>query len=291
MNVTLHDKEIRIQINEGTIHHRVIENFVQKYFSNVLSLSSTKIIYHKHNETYQKKYFLNWLHTAYKKVNSEVEENFLQTLHSKLHLPIRVKINGRQSVLNGIRIKITFPHKNIMKLGIEALSDVPKTFFANKFRKNLISAHGNELSIKTTVSSITELRNILDREKILGLPATFVYNKVTIAKLFAKLDARLRAQNSGSNNHRYNYHKQKNNHQSISQEHLDLIESYKLLECKKEDGQTVIKRKYLQLVKEFHPDTVYGQTEDIIKKYTDKFQKIRDAYSIIQSDLDKEAVA
>ena len=69
----------------------------------------------------------------------------------------------------------------------------------------------------------------------------------------------------------------------------DIRDSYKLLKCHKEDSANVVKKKYLKLAKKFHPDTVYGQAEDIIKDYTHKFQKIRDAYAVIQNSQSKVA--
>ncbi|MCV6607438.1 MAG: J domain-containing protein [Campylobacterales bacterium] len=289
MIVSLHPSEIRIQIKEGSLHHKIIDNFVQKYFSNVLSLSSTTIIYHKKQEISKKKYFLNWLHSAYQKVNKEVEDGFLNQLQDNLNLPIRIKISGKKNILHGIKLKISFPHKNIMRLNVDALNDVPKTYFTNIFKKNLIDVYENQVDIQTTVSSVTELRKLLDRDKVLGLPITFIYNKVTIKKLFGKLDAKLRLKNGSKT--RFKSRKQTNNHVPITQEYQELLESYKILECKQEDSKAVIKRKYLKLAKEYHPDKVYGQTEDIIKDYTEKFQKIRDAYSIIQNNIEKREVA
>ncbi len=292
MVVTLHDSEIRIQVNEGSLHHKIIDNFVQKYFSNVLSLSSTVIIYHREYELSKKKYFLNWLHSAYKKVEPTVKESFLTDLQNSMKLPVRIRIMGKKNILNGIKLRITFPEKHVMRFSIDAINDVPKTYFINVFKKAVLSSNRREIDIKTTVFSVQELRKILDRDKVLGLPITFVYSQIIINRLFTKLDARLSGQESEKKTKsRFKYKRHKHNHVPIKEEHVVLLESYKILECRKEDPLDVIKRKYLKLAKAYHPDTVHGQPEDVIKEYTAKFQQIRDAFSTIQNNLGKRKAA
>lgn len=294
MEVEIAGREIRLTIEENSINHKIIDNFCKKNFSNILKLSNTMIIYHRDNELSKKKYFLNWVYTAYKKTNKQVKVEFLQELQSLYALPVRVKIKGKKNILHGIKIRITFPHKNLMRMNIEALNNVPVTYFSHVFKKGLIEVRGRDIDIKTTVTSITELRRILDRDKILGLPVTFTFNEKIVNKLFAKLDEKLKTKRSKthySNNSRFKNRERREhrNHHSINEEVEVLENSYKILNCLKDDSEKKIKKQYLKLVKEFHPDTVYGQGEDIIEHYTKKFQEISDAYSTIQKSLNKVA--
>jgi len=57
---------------------------------------------------------------------------------------------------------------------------------------------------------------------------------------------------------------------------------YILLNSHKNDSLTTIKKKYLKLVKIYHPDRVAMRDEKLIKQYTYKFQQIQEAYDVIK---------
>ncbi len=291
MEVEIAAREIRLTIEENSVSHKIVDNFCQKNFSNLLKLSNTFIIYHKESEVAKKKYFLSWVYTAYKKSRKNVGTAFLKSLQSNGKLPIRISIRGKNRVLYGMKVKIMFPQNNVMRLLVEAQSSVPVTYFSHIFKKSLLHARGHELDVQTTVFSLSELRKILEREKILGVPVTFIYNEKTLSQLFDKLDAKLqqRSEKTYSNNYQYRYKQSHSNHQSVFTEIENLDKSYKLLNCNRSDCQTKVKKEYLKLVKEFHPDRVYGKDEGIVSYYTKKFQEISDAYSVIQQSLGKVA--
>ena len=54
------------------------------------------------------------------------------------------------------------------------------------------------------------------------------------------------------------------------------------LNSKRDDSFDVIKRRYYELVKIYHPDRVHGEDPAIIKQYTTKFIKIREAFEFIK---------
>lgn len=80
-----------------------------------------------------------------------------------------------------------------------------------------------------------------------------------------------------------------------SQKHIKLIikndqlheakclkKSYQTLQCNQNDPLHVIRQKYLQLAKIYHPDRVATKSEKIIKNNTNKFQEIQEAYESIK---------
>ena len=67
---------------------------------------------------------------------------------------------------------------------------------------------------------------------------------------------------------------------------ITLEEAYKKLDVNENDDITIVKRKYRQLVKKYHPDIVTGQghNKDIIEEATIKLQEINEAYELIKKN-------
>ena len=57
------------------------------------------------------------------------------------------------------------------------------------------------------------------------------------------------------------------------------------LECHYQDDFEQVKKNYLKLAKEYHPDNVFGQDEEIIESYSDRFRRIQEAYEKIKHYL------
>ncbi|MEA1972178.1 MAG: TerB family tellurite resistance protein [Candidatus Cloacimonadota bacterium] len=70
----------------------------------------------------------------------------------------------------------------------------------------------------------------------------------------------------------------------------DTEKYYKILGCSKNDSFEVIKKKYLKLVKEYHPDKIVskGLPEEFSNFAKQKFQDIQEAYEIISEENNKK---
>ena len=69
---------------------------------------------------------------------------------------------------------------------------------------------------------------------------------------------------------------------NINYKKEDFRKYYILLNSNKSDSLTAIKKKYLKLVKIYHPDRVAMRDEKLIKQYTYKFQQIQEAYDFVR---------
>jgi molecular chaperone DnaJ len=55
------------------------------------------------------------------------------------------------------------------------------------------------------------------------------------------------------------------------------------------DGFELIRQRYLELIKMYHPDRVYGKDEETIKRYTEKFIKVHNAFEQLRKTYQKVA--
>ena len=72
----------------------------------------------------------------------------------------------------------------------------------------------------------------------------------------------------------------KNKKPSISNE---LKIAMNILNIKENEEKINIRKKYKTLLKKYHPDVVFNDSEEKIKIYTEKFQEIQFSYSLIMS--------
>ncbi len=68
---------------------------------------------------------------------------------------------------------------------------------------------------------------------------------------------------------------------------MPLKEHFMTLDAKSNESFSTIQRKYRNLVKKYHPDNVYGEDEDIVKTYTEKFRKVQNAFDAIKAYYEK----
>lgn len=57
---------------------------------------------------------------------------------------------------------------------------------------------------------------------------------------------------------------------------------YSLLNSSERDSLTIIRKRYLELAKTYHPDRVVHKNKNLVKEYTKKFQKIQRAYETVK---------
>ena len=83
-----------------------------------------------------------------------------------------------------------------------------------------------------------------------------------------------------------NYNNQKNKQRIHSQNMFDIDEHYKILESTKNDSLDVIKKRYRNLMKKYHYDSILSKklSRKEIEFAEDKTRKLNEAYSLIKKD-------
>jgi len=58
---------------------------------------------------------------------------------------------------------------------------------------------------------------------------------------------------------------------------------YEILECPIGASKDLIRENYKKLIKLYHPDRIYSENKDLVSEYTQKFQELQEAYSVLKS--------
>lgn len=270
LTVTLHTKEIRITLEEGTLNHLIIKNFIQKYFSSVMTLSETLIIFHKESEISQKKYFFQWLYAAYSKKRRDITPVFLKTLQSALSFPIRVRITGKKRPVQAINIHISYISNELFSLHASPASSAATNYLRFRFKDFLKSGYdSSHLTIRATKESIDMLNILISRNNLLAQPVIYIYNKIDLRKIIEATKTE-----KTKKEHIYNL---------IIQDDSKLLQAYKTLGCKEEAPLDEIKKSYRKLAFKLHPDRFFGAEASIVEQKTKEFHLLNSAYELISS--------
>lgn len=270
MTVTLHAKEIRINIEEGSLNHLIVKNFVQRYFSNVLTLSGTLIIFHNESELSQKRYFFQWLYSAYRKKRQDLSPAFLKMLQSAATFPIRVRVLGKKKPVQAVSVQLRVPAADRFALTIEPASSLMANYFRHRFGvwvcRQVTPAH---FEVEACAEALTVLSELLGRTQIMAQPVSFVYNKLQLDRLLSQ------SQKSDQTEQKQRFYK------LVIEEDNKLKEAYKLLGCTADADAESIKRCYRELARRFHPDRAFSEGEAAVAEMTRRFHAINAAYELI----------
>lgn len=260
----MHTKEICISVEEGTLNHIIVKNFVHKYFSNVLTLSETLIIFHKDSEISQKKYFFQWLFAAYSKKRRDLTPTFLKSLQSAISFPIKVRITGKKRPVNAINIEIVY--KNPSSFELVASSSIVKNYLRFRFRECLVAS--SDLIVRITDESIRLLDELMARKSLLAQPVLYKYKKIDLANILAGKETK----------------KQEKHHfySLIIDDDNKIKEAYRVLGCSMSASKDEIKRCYRKLALEYHPDRNHSDEAVEASRKIEMFHKIQSAYEMLR---------
>jgi molecular chaperone DnaJ len=255
--LTVTKQWLLVEIESGSNYHKMALNFCDRNFNRVVKLKDTVLVFNSSEELRKKSQFLHWLINIYKKESSRVAVFDLKSLEK---IPIKIKIlNSSKSVFSSFTLNIKqYSDKEIVTIKTEPPSEVIKQFLKLFFR----GCHTYKSSIFDIAFSVEaefsqqKLRDLLKRKKLLSYNVNFKSDNFVKSFLQPK--------------------------------EIDRIDNaFKLLSSKKSDEFSVIKKRYLKLAKKYHPDSVFLASEETIKKHTDKFQEIQEAFSIVKEHFKK----
>ncbi len=239
-----------------------IRHYIQKNFKFFIHLKESILIFPKNEDRKKRQFFASCLLDNFNKTRSEkvfFEFNpnvpfFVEFAQSK------EGFNAGKIVVKCRNDSVFFRFSDETKRIVELLK---KSFFGAKVD---VDYHQNIAKVKvSSKEGYIALRKLLEKNIKFSdfLQVKFTYNEEELIQL-----------NSFS---KYS----KNSFFTDSSERLK--EAYfGELNSKKTDSMESIRQKYLELIKIYHPDRVYGKDEETVKRYTIKFRRVQNAFEQVK---------
>lgn len=269
MRVALGLNEVLVHVDYESLNYKIIMQYVEKNFSNTLKFTSTVLIFNNEQEKYKKQFFLQWLYASYKKVNPDLMPSFKTNLLKRIHHPIKIRIVNKKEIQSSFNISIKHLRDEQVACRLDVKNYLMINYLKLTFRKELLkkSKDGMAISLKLSSPAAKEkLANLLKRRKILNYSVSFVYDELWLNDFLHP---------GASESARYGIQVYRDDF---------VVSSYELLKSSPVDTLDVIKKRYIKLVKKFHPDRIYSLDHSKVAEFTEKFQMVQRAYEAVKKD-------
>lgn len=269
MRVALGLNEVLVHVDYESLNYKIIMQYVEKNFSNTLKFTSSIIIFNNEQEKYKKQFFLQWLYASYKKVNPDLVPSFKSSLLKRVNHPIKIRIINKKEMQSHFKLALKPLRENQIILRIDVKNYLLMNYLKLTFRKELLKKSKDGLAISIDIGSDAsreKLKKLLERKKILSYPTAFIYDELWLNDLLYP---------KASESARYQVQVYRDDF---------VASSYELLKSSPKDTLDVIKKRYITLVKKFHPDRIYSLDHTKVAEFTEKFQMVQRAYEAVKKD-------
>ena len=265
MKVELFDKFVQIGIeNDNEVLPKILR-YAKKYFQKQYQLS-TSILILDDGERFKKDYLINWsyyLAMQHDELSSD-ESTTLESILSYSYLPIRIKITASKSLLECVKISFQILSNSRAAFVLSRPNHVARRYIVVLLSHLVVYSDVSRIYLDSSKSDFWVcIMNIIGNKVIHNIKLEFDYDsfKTNRFKIFKS--------------------------SYFTKQEMRLKNALNVLECDINDSFLIIKSKYLNLIKQYHPDKVFSKNEDIIKAYNLKFIEIKEAFDIIKEALSK----
>lgn len=265
---------VTIEDDAKTFYH--IQNIIEKNFSKKIGRKNKTIIFKQENENVQRRYFLKLINKIYKRKNLIPDEKTSKEIDNAIDKNIKITHLKSNQLQQQIKIDIKIEDNYAVVFNFKAKNSVLVTYLKNYFKDHLVKYKlRNNSVIIYPHSEITSslLEKLLNKKEIIGCYVNFSYDIDDFSTYKNSLTKKIERK------------KKLNALFSL------LEEFYDVLDCKADDSFETIRKNYLKLVKQYHPDTIVHKNPSLASHFSHKFQTIQHAYHMIKVHFEHEKTA
>jgi len=264
MKIVLRNNLILITTEFDILNSKWMKEFLNHHSRGMLFLPKAVLVFR--NETLKeiREEFLNQLSQYHAAKYDFSHEFFLRSMLKYGTQPIKIELNKLQEA-EYVNINLYAYNRDTVLISLER----PNNWVINYLRSQLevYVERGTDDSLVIDVSDYkakARLERTLNKRHILHYQIKYTYDSHFMSKLYSDF-----ANFSFGD-------------LCKEQEEEENIHFYTVLECPIGASQDALKKSYKKLVKVYHPDKIVHETPHIIKRYTQKFQLLQEAYTALR---------
>lgn len=240
-------------------------NYAKKYFRKHYQLSSSILILDD-GERFKKDYMINWAYHSSLQSQNIMEssmdcDEYLNEILGVSYLPIRIKIISNSALLECVRVSFRIINLERAVLMLDRPNHIAKRYLGALLSNIVIHSDLNNIYLDCRNPSFwSAIMNIIGNKIIHNVRLEFDYDSFKPNSRGFKSYATSKERN--------------------------LIQAYQTLGCGRDESFFDIRAKYLEQIKAYHPDKVFGKDEEIIKAYNTKFIELKEAFDIIKESFE-----
>lgn len=276
MQISFSHDMVAVTIQEDSKTYYYLQNIIEKNFSKRIGRKDKMIVFKQEDENVQRRYLLKLLSKIYKRENPRKFKKVLEELKNSIDKSIKVSLLKSNQIQQQLILHVKIEDNYAIVLDIGNKNSILVSYLKNYFKDHLFKYRlkNNTVTIYPhSDKTASLLQKLLEQKELLGCYVSFEYNKDEVEEYKDTLLQKLRRK------------------QTFNALYAILEEYYAILECKAEDNFETIRKQYLKLVKQYHPDTIAYTNKEIIQAYSNKFQLIQHAYEMIKIHFDNQKSA
>lgn len=276
MQISFSHEMLAITIEDDAKRFYHLQNMIEKNFSKRIGRKNKTIVFKLEDETTQRRYFLKLVSKLYLKSNEFPDLHTAKKIKKSINKSIKITHLKSNQLQQQLKIKVTIEDNYAVVFALTSSNSILVSYLKNYFKDHLIKYRLKNHTVTLYPNSENTaklLEKLLNQKEIIGCYVDFNYD---INEFLDYKSALMRKQNR---------------RRKFSALFAILKEYYEVLNCEANDDFMTIRKNYLRLVKQYHPDTLGDKSTTLSSYYSRKFQAVQEAYEIIKIHFDNEKTA
>lgn len=197
----------------------------------------------------------------------------LAKILSYSHLPIRIKITNPNTLLKRVKVQIHLSNLGQILVRLQENNRVARRYIYALFGANILYEVDNEFCI----SAVGYTQSMWDG--IMGLISSRIIHNIAL-----DFEFNTSVKNSDDSSESSEYGSFGSGFDSfLTREEYLLRKCYSELNADYRDDFAQVKKQYLKLAKQFHPDNAQGKDGETVQIFEERFKRISQAYNTIKA--------
>lgn len=265
MEIVLRNNLILINTDFDTLDSVWMREFLDHHTRGMLFLDKAVLIFRNETLSGVRKDFIKELSQFHAAKHDFSHEFFLRSMLKFGNQPIRVELNKTQKPQE-IKVNLYAYDKNRVLITLDKANSWVMSYLRSQLE--LYIERGTDSSLVLDLSDLKSrdrLDRTLNKRSVLHYQITYTFDNGFISKLYSEF-----ANHSFGNLIKEEQDREKNRF-------------YMVLECPVGASQDELKESYKKLAKVYHPDKLHNEAPYMIKRYTQKFQLLQEAYAALRA--------
>ncbi len=264
MEIVLRNNLILINTDFDTLNSAWMRKFLSHHARGMLFLDKAVLIFRNETLSEARNEFIKELSQYHAAKHDFSHEFFLRSMLKFGNQPIRIELNSAQEPQN-IKVNLYAYDKNRVLVTLDRANSWVISYLRSQLE--LYIERGTDTSLVLDLSDLKSrerLDKTLNKRSVLHYQITYTYDSRFMSKLYSEF-----AHYSFGN---------------LCKEEEDRERNYfyMVLECPVGASQDVLRDSYKKLAKVYHPDKLHNEPPYMIKRYTQKFQLLQEAYAALR---------
>lgn len=264
MEIVLRNNLILITTDFDVLNTEWMKEFLNHHSRGMLFLPKAVLVFRNETLTEIRNEFISQLSQFHATKNDFSHEFFLRSMLKYGNQPIKIELNKLQEPVS-VDVNLYAYDKDTVLISLEE----PNSWVLSYLRSQLevYVERGTDSSLVVDVSDYkakARLERALNKRHILHYQIRYTYDSHFMSKLYSDFAD-------------FSFGNLLKDEEEEKQTHF-----YTILECPIGASQDALKKSYKKLAKVYHPDKIVHEAPYMIKRYTQKFQLLQEAYTALR---------